>query len=309
MKYVTRDDLSIEYAEERRLFYVAMTRTKNRVYIIAPEQRPSRFIVELLRDYKNVLLIGNLNQEESQDNGFVKRCPICGFPLQLRYNKNFGLRLWMCTNEPELCTYLTNEIGGGVMSIQKCDCCRDGYLVVKRAKNSQYILGCTNYKSDKTGCNRYITQDNYQVLLSRGFEVDTTIDKPSYLPEIVDAIPKIVEAKRVVTTRKKAEVNSIEFVEHFVEKEGFNVVATEDGAIITDMELLKRLRALRLELAKEIKRPAFCVMSNATLVNLATYRPTTKEQFLNIKGVGEVLYSKYGEKFIEVIKKHGEDDL
>ena len=309
MKYVTRDDLSIEYAEERRLFYVAMTRTKNRVYIIAPEQRPSRFIVELLRDYKNVLLIGNLNQEESQDNGFVKRCPICGFPLQLRYNKNFGLRLWMCTNEPELCTYLTNEIGGGIMSIQKCDCCRDGYLIVKRAKDSQYILGCTNYKSDKTGCNRYITQDNYQVLLSRGFEVDSTFDKPSYLPEIVDAIPKLTETKRVVTTRKKAEVNSIEFVEHFVEKEGFNVVATEDGTILTDMELLKKLRALRLELAKEIKRPAFCVMSNSTLVSLATYRPTTKEQFLNIKGVGEVLYSKYGEKFIEVIKKHGEDYL
>lgn len=28
MKYVIKDDTSIEYAEERRLFYVAMTRTK-----------------------------------------------------------------------------------------------------------------------------------------------------------------------------------------------------------------------------------------------------------------------------------------
>ena len=48
MKYVIKDDTSMEYAEERRLFYVAMTRTKNRVYIVAPEKHPSEFILELL---------------------------------------------------------------------------------------------------------------------------------------------------------------------------------------------------------------------------------------------------------------------
>ena len=41
LKYVVRDDHSMEYAEERRLFYVALTRTKNRVYIVTPQQHPS----------------------------------------------------------------------------------------------------------------------------------------------------------------------------------------------------------------------------------------------------------------------------
>lgn len=37
LAFVIKGDRSIDYAEERRLFYVAMTRTKNRVYFIAPE--------------------------------------------------------------------------------------------------------------------------------------------------------------------------------------------------------------------------------------------------------------------------------
>ena len=45
LKYVVKDDHSYDYAEERRLFYVALTRTKNRVYSITPQQRPSEFVL------------------------------------------------------------------------------------------------------------------------------------------------------------------------------------------------------------------------------------------------------------------------
>ena len=43
LSFVIKGDRSIDYAEERRLFYVAMTRTKNRVFFIAPKQNPSEF--------------------------------------------------------------------------------------------------------------------------------------------------------------------------------------------------------------------------------------------------------------------------
>ncbi len=33
----------IPYAEERRIFYVALTRTKNKVYLIANRKKPVRF--------------------------------------------------------------------------------------------------------------------------------------------------------------------------------------------------------------------------------------------------------------------------
>lgn len=46
-----------KYAEERRLFYVALTRTKNNVYLIVPKTSKSIFIKELLRDYKQYIEI------------------------------------------------------------------------------------------------------------------------------------------------------------------------------------------------------------------------------------------------------------
>lgn len=157
--FVIKGDRAIDYAEERRLFYVAMTRTKNRVYIVAPEKNPSEFLIELKRDYKNVVLRGNFNVNQS--NSWVKKtCPICGYPMQYKYKKAYGLRLFICTNEPEVCGFMTNEYGAGELPIMKCDHCIDGYLIVKPTKDD-YVLGCTNYKNDGTGCNNIIARHEY----------------------------------------------------------------------------------------------------------------------------------------------------
>lgn len=165
LQYVVKTDRAIEYAEERRLFYVALTRTKNRVYIVTPQQRPSEFVRELVKDYKNVTLRGQLD-EHQQNTGDIKRCPICGYPLQLRYKKAYGLKLWMCSNEPEICDFLTNDLKGNDMSIIKCDHCKDGYLIIKQGKNSPF-LGCTNYTTDGKGCNRMMTYKEYRNLINQ----------------------------------------------------------------------------------------------------------------------------------------------
>ena len=160
LKYVVKDDFSIEHAEERRLFYVALTRTKNRVYIVVPEQHPSKFVTELISDFKNVKVKGKINEVDDANPTNIKRCPICGYPLQLRYKPHYGLKLWLCSNEPEICDFMTNDIRGGELSILKCDRCQDGYLIVKEGKLGSF-LGCTNYKSDKTGCCGFMTKDYY----------------------------------------------------------------------------------------------------------------------------------------------------
>ncbi|MDE5561715.1 MAG: UvrD-helicase domain-containing protein [Bacteroidaceae bacterium] len=160
LKYVVKDDRSYDYAEERRLFYVALTRTKNRVYIITPQQHPSEFVLELIRDYPQVKVFGEIDKEP-QEKTLDKRCPICGYPLQLRYKKAYGLKLWICTNEPEICDFMTNNLAGDGMAIMKCSWCKDGYLIVKDGRGAGPFLGCTNYKADKTGCNNYVTKDFY----------------------------------------------------------------------------------------------------------------------------------------------------
>lgn len=165
LHYVVRTDRSIEYAEERRLFYVALTRTKNRVYIVTPQQRPSEFVRELVKDYPNVTLRGQLD-ESQQNTGEIKHCPICGYPLQLHYKKAYGLKLWICSNEPEMCDFLTNDLRGDGMSILKCDQCKDGYLIVKKGKVKSF-LGCTNYTADGKGCNRMMTYKEYMDLINQ----------------------------------------------------------------------------------------------------------------------------------------------
>lgn len=162
LQYVVKVDRSIEYAEERRLFYVALTRTKNRVYIVTPQQRPSEFVREIVNDYSNVTLRGHLD-EPQKDQSVIKQCPICGYPLQLRYKKAYGLKLWICSNEPEICDFVTNDLKGNGMSILKCDQCKDGYLIVKQGKTLPF-LGCTNYTTDGKGCNRMMTYAEYMHL-------------------------------------------------------------------------------------------------------------------------------------------------
>ena len=159
MKLVIKDNEQIDFAEERRLFYVALTRTKNRVYIITPQTKPSKFILEIKDNFTNVILNGGkLNPSDNVKYKVV--CPCCGYPLQKRKNSNFKFQnaIWICSNDPEICGFMTNDLHGGKMSISKCPDCEDGFLIVKPVENKQtgnthYFLGCTNYKKDGTGCN------------------------------------------------------------------------------------------------------------------------------------------------------------
>lgn len=200
LSFVIKGDRSIDYAEERRLFYVAMTRTKNRVFFVAPEQNPSEFLLELKRDYKNVVLHGSWNEDKPQ-NIAKKACPICGYPMQLKYKQAYGLRLYICTNEPEICGFMTNDYRGGKMCIQKCDRCMDGYLIVKTGRENGLFLGCTNYKADGTGCNKSISKKYYYDQM--GYTMEPETENVVAAPVQRQRTPDRPEPKRQTPEQKK----------------------------------------------------------------------------------------------------------
>ena len=212
----------------------------------------------------------------------------------------------MCSNEPEICSFITNEISGGELSIQKCDCCKDGYLIVKKTAKNEFMLGCTNYKSDGTGCNRTMTVDYYKRWSSDLFEDDLSIDKPSYRKDIKIEVPHIKPSKStpIVAERKQAEVHSTTYSKIVLGKDEFYIVTDDDGNEITNMELLTDLRALRFDIAKEKSIAPYKIINNKVLVGLATYRPTTKEEFITLYGLGEITYSEYGARFIKAIRDY-----
>ena len=153
IKLVMHEDKSMPFAEERRLFYVAMTRTKNRVYIATPKHRPSRFLVELIKDY-HLPVSEEINMQTV--DLFNLRCPVCGFPLKYEFNKNYGLNLWLCTNDAEVCDFMTND-KIHKHDICKCRKCKDGYLIVKmNPKNGNVFYGCTNYNNAERKCTNMI---------------------------------------------------------------------------------------------------------------------------------------------------------
>ncbi len=60
LKYVLVHKDIYPFEEERRLFYVALTRTKNYCYLFVPKNNPSIFVEELIKNYKKYITLINL---------------------------------------------------------------------------------------------------------------------------------------------------------------------------------------------------------------------------------------------------------
>ncbi len=67
-------------------------------------------------------------------------------------------------------------------------------------------------------------------------------------------------------------------------------------------DLFEKLRLLRQEIAQEERKAPYMIFGDGTLREMSIKYPITKEEILEISGVGEIKYERYGERFIEVIK-------
>ena len=72
-------------------------------------------------------------------------------------------------------------------------------------------------------------------------------------------------------------------------------------------DLYNRLREIRKQLATEIRKPAFIVMSDRSLQDLILKMPTTLEAMADVYGIGEYKAEAYGKPFIEAIKQYIDD--
>jgi ATP-dependent DNA helicase RecQ len=72
-------------------------------------------------------------------------------------------------------------------------------------------------------------------------------------------------------------------------------------------DLFNRLREVRRQVAAEIGKPAFIVMSDKSLQDLVLKRPTTLEAMADVYGFGEYKAKAYGKPFIEAIRQYAND--
>ncbi len=337
LAFVIKGDRSIDYAEERRLFYVAMTRTKNRVFFIAPEQNPSEFLLELKQDYKNVVLQGEWNEEVVKNQ--KKACPLCGYPLQLKYKKAYGLRLYMCTNEPEVCGFMTNDYRAGKMSIQKCDKCRDGYLVVKQGTDAGFFLGCTNYKKNGTGCSKMLNKKYFYEQM--GYEMEETgitrHERDNRLERSFEMQVKLVSTEMKTLIDKELKNEYVEIVRAVTEPilyEGYdlnelifivvkalqNMSKDKFFGVTTLVEVLRGVESKKIfdnQLHKVEEFGALKEMPHETIVSIVDWM-ISQHLILKTKGKYPVLHSTYeglhySEKFtvqkLKELKKYLEEEV
>ena len=170
LNFVKRNGDSFNYAEERRLFYVALTRTKNNVYLLAPYFKSSVFVQELKTDANVELLnlehnrLETLKNIEKNGERYViptkLKCPVCKTGVVLLesfWNKGKLNRVLKCSHNMVPPFNRCNWEGGYYGSeledlddIEYCPSC-DGILIKRyRHSDGHPFLGCTNFR--KTGC-------------------------------------------------------------------------------------------------------------------------------------------------------------
>lgn len=145
-----------EHAEERRLLYVALTRTKNTVYVVGDPSAESTFFNELTND-------------PDVDKSYLgqainRRCSVCQ-ALMVERSGQHGL-FFGCSNFP-VCTStrrpciacglgflfrdgvnISCDNPGCNKEYEACPKCEDGMLVRREGKYGSF-LGCTNYADGK----------------------------------------------------------------------------------------------------------------------------------------------------------------
>jgi ATP-dependent DNA helicase RecQ len=80
---------------------------------------------------------------------------------------------------------------------------------------------------------------------------------------------------------------------------------TEDAADY-DRALFERLRAWRLEKAREMGKPPFIILHDRVLKGIAASCPTTEQDLADVKGIGSRKLEQYGRDILELVARHRE---
>lgn len=123
------------YGEERRLLYVALTRTRNSVHLIAEKSKASEFAHEFETDVNTRHCIINANDFKSM------HCPTCktGW-LVAQTNRKTNESFVGCTNYPQ-CNYTLKDVNL-LRNAVRCHC---GGFMVSRIGRYGRFYGCSNY--------------------------------------------------------------------------------------------------------------------------------------------------------------------
>ena len=151
LNYLTDSQTECLYEEERRLLYVALTRTKTKCIALIPIVNPSSFALELCEMSNNMIPKRIIEDDEHLHN---PKCPKCDTGILIsKENKRTHSVFAGCSNYPK-CNFAYKEtsILKGTMKCPKC-----GSRMIKRKGVNSEFYSCTNYPY----CNQTIESKDY----------------------------------------------------------------------------------------------------------------------------------------------------
>ena len=148
------------FAEERRLFYVALTRARNGAWLVTDQFSPSTFVKELTRESDNLRQLGDvltlacpnchggrLVASHTGDNLRCSNHPRCSFLAPRCPNCNTGYA--MIAKPPAMGATCTNPACAGPLTT--CPRCGKGVLVKKKGQYGPF-MGCSAFDWSEPQC-------------------------------------------------------------------------------------------------------------------------------------------------------------
>ena len=93
-----------------------------------------------------------------------------------------------------------------------------------------------------------------------------------------------------------------------LESEDSDVMVSAGSGGAADPVLFSMMKDLRKKLSKRLNVPPYVIFQPSSLEAMATSYPITLEELQNIPGVGAGKAKRYGKEFLELIKKHVEEN-
>jgi len=199
-----------------------------------------------------------------------------------------------------------------------CSNCNDEREQVDITVKAQKILSCVYRLNERWGMSvtakvlagsksKKVLKNNLNEVSTYGIMSEYTIKA------IKDMINLLIADKFLSQSGGKYPVLELNQKSYQVlkgEEEVYQRLEKEQQKVSSDSELFGILRSLRKKISEEENVPPYIVFHDSTLKEMCKYYPMTENTMLNISGVGEVKYKKYGELFMEKIKKYlDENDL
>lgn len=225
-----------------------------------------------------------------------------------------------CHTNECLRAYLLNYFGEyGEYYCGKCSNCLTQFEEQDVTEESKKVIGCieeagqrygiqvivqTLIGSDTVKIRQYGMKDNSYYGALSGYTQSTIKNMiqhllmKEYLYQTNDGYAILKCAKEMDSIINQNEKIKMKLVKEEREEKVINQNTLNN----TGMDLFAKLRALRYQLAKEEKVPPYLIFSDKTLTDMCKKCPVTKEEMLQVTGVGEAKQDKYGGFFIQEIK-------